>query len=142
MSNVWGSPHTAEDGEQLYRVLDKELALGILETGSRTAIGLESCGKYIILDTEKYAQDCERVFGYFLHHFPYFGMRGEEDAAKLAASAGETKGLFEQEFSSILPEVAVNTCSGSWCSSTFSELSQAAREELRVDWRPSLTPKL
>src|SRR5262249_49602408 len=32
-----------------------------------------------ILDTMKYAEDCERVFGYFLHHFPYFGMRGERD---------------------------------------------------------------
>jgi len=35
-----------------------------------------------ILDTEKYAEDCEKVFGYFMHHFPYFGMRGEEDAKK------------------------------------------------------------
>src|SRR5688572_19376486 len=31
-----------------------------------------------ILDTMKYAEDCERVFGYFLHHFPYFGMRGAD----------------------------------------------------------------
>src|SRR6266850_2907203 len=37
-----------------------------------------------ILDTMKYAEDCEQIFGYFLHHFPYFGMRGEEDAAQLA----------------------------------------------------------
>ena len=34
---------------------------------------------YHILDTMKYAADCEAVFGYFLHHFPYVGMRGEED---------------------------------------------------------------
>lgn len=27
-----------------------------------------------ILDTQKYAEDCENIFGYFLHHFPYFGM--------------------------------------------------------------------
>ena len=33
-----------------------------------------------ILDTMKYAEDCERTFGYFLHHFPYFGMRGEKSA--------------------------------------------------------------
>lgn len=36
-----------------------------------------------ILDTQAYAVDCERVFGFFLHHFPYFGMRGEQDAADL-----------------------------------------------------------
>src|SRR4051812_5332671 len=34
-----------------------------------------------ILDTLKYAEDCQNVFGYFLHHFPYFGMRGEQDTA-------------------------------------------------------------
>jgi hypothetical protein len=36
-----------------------------------------------ILDTRAYASDCERVFGFFLHHFPYFGMRGKQDAADL-----------------------------------------------------------
>lgn len=51
-----------------------------------------------ILDTMKYAEDCERVFGYFLHHFPYFGMRGDEDAANLAAAAVNMKRLYEQEF--------------------------------------------
>jgi hypothetical protein len=34
---------------------------------------------YHILDTMKYAADCEAVFGYFLHHFPYVGLRGEQD---------------------------------------------------------------
>ena len=33
-----------------------------------------------ILDTQAYEEDCERTFGYFLHHYPYFGMRGEQDA--------------------------------------------------------------
>lgn len=36
-----------------------------------------------ILDTRAYAQDCDNIFGAFLHHFPYFGMRGEQDAAQL-----------------------------------------------------------
>lgn len=34
---------------------------------------------YHILDTMKYASDCEQIFGYFLHHFPYVGLRGEDD---------------------------------------------------------------
>jgi hypothetical protein len=38
---------------------------------------------YHILDTRKYAQDCERALGYFLHHFPYLGVRGTEDKLKL-----------------------------------------------------------
>src|SRR5687767_11634252 len=32
-----------------------------------------------ILDTRKYFEDCDKVFGNYLHHFPYFGMRGEND---------------------------------------------------------------
>ena len=36
---------------------------------------------YHILDTMKYAVDCQAVFGYFLHHFPYIGLRGEDDEA-------------------------------------------------------------
>src|SRR5438105_2569036 len=51
-----------------------------------------------ILDTMKYAEDCQTVFGYFLHHFPYFGMRGEEDAANLAEAGRTTKRLYEKEF--------------------------------------------
>lgn len=51
-----------------------------------------------ILDTMKYAEDCERVFGYFLHHFPYFGMRGPDDATALARAAETTRELLQKEF--------------------------------------------
>lgn len=51
-----------------------------------------------ILDTMKYAEDCEQVFGYFLHHFPYFGMRGADDAAQLEAAGKETQRLMAAEF--------------------------------------------
>ncbi len=53
-----------------------------------------------ILDTMKYAEDCQNVFGYFLHHFPYFGMRDEEDAANLAEASAQTRRLYQQEFGS------------------------------------------
>jgi hypothetical protein len=58
---------------------------------------------YHILDTAKYAEDCQCVFGYFLHHFPYFGMRGAEDAANLARAFSETKKLFEAEYGGPMP---------------------------------------
>ncbi len=51
-----------------------------------------------ILDTEKYAQDCETLFGAFLHHYPYFGMQGEEDYARLCAAFNETRSLYERHF--------------------------------------------
>lgn len=53
---------------------------------------------YHILDTRKYAEDCQAVFGHFFHHFPYFGMRGEQDAKNLQQSFGDTMQLIEQEF--------------------------------------------
>ena len=58
-----------------------------------------------ILDTMKYAEDCQNVFGYFVHHFPYFGMRGEEDAANLAEAGKTTKRLYEQEFGKTNPSL-------------------------------------
>jgi len=62
-----------------------------------------------ILDTLKYAEDCQKVFGYFLHHFPYFGMRGEEDAANLRAAAERMHAIYKQEFGEALP------CAAAWC---------------------------
>ena len=53
---------------------------------------------YHILDTMKYMADCDAVFGHYLHHFPYLGLRGEDDEA-LHEEAGERmKELYEQTF--------------------------------------------
>ena len=43
-----------------------------------------------ILDTAAYRVDCEAIFGGFLDHFPYFGMRGEADAEALSDAYAET----------------------------------------------------
>ena len=51
-----------------------------------------------ILDTLKYQEDCDNIFGYFLHHFPYFGMRGQEDEANLKEAWNSTISLYEKTF--------------------------------------------
>ena len=51
-----------------------------------------------ILDTQAYERDCQQVFGFFLHHFPYFGMRGPEDAQALGDAFDETLNLYELHF--------------------------------------------
>lgn len=51
-----------------------------------------------ILDTQKYAEDCENIFGYFLHHFPYFGMRDEQDMQNLVDAFEDTKALYAMHF--------------------------------------------
>jgi hypothetical protein len=53
-----------------------------------------------ILDTRKYANDCEATFGYFLHHFPHFGMR--QDAAARDNAFKNTNLLYTKEFGSPL----------------------------------------
>ena len=63
-----------------------------------------------ILDTMKYAEDCEQVFGFFLHHFPYFGMRGQADAADLAQAGNEMARLYAQEFGEPMPEATSAYC--------------------------------
>jgi hypothetical protein len=53
---------------------------------------------YHILDTMKYAADCDVVFGYFLHHFPYIGLRGEDDEAAHHRVGERMKELYEATF--------------------------------------------
>ena len=72
-----------------------------------------------ILDTMKYAEDCENVFGYFLHHFPYFGMRGEQDAADLRAASERMHEIYEREFGEALPGEAAAFCMAAKPASAF-----------------------
>jgi hypothetical protein len=54
---------------------------------------------YHILDTIKYARDCQAVFGYFLHHFPYIGLRGDDDLAAHGRIGERMRELYEGTFS-------------------------------------------
>jgi len=51
-----------------------------------------------ILDTRAYHNDCDIVFGKYFHHFPYFGLRSEEDKQDLTNSFDETQILYVNEF--------------------------------------------
>ncbi len=110
-----------------------------------------------ILDTMKYAEDCSTIFGYFLHHFPYFGMRGEKDAHNLQNAFSGTCTLFEQEFGEPLGSLAQffkkasvasvcaspncygSGCVGSKCGSEPDDSSLSASTNIKRDLsRPSL----
>lgn len=83
-----------------------------------------------ILDTRKYAEDCAAVFGDFLHHFPYFGLRGEDDRRALRTAYQATLNLLREEYGETpeddlkvfwntgVPAVDVasmcSDCSGNW----------------------------
>ena len=47
-----------------------------------------------ILATYKYMKDSQQIFGHYLHHFPYLGLRGEEDKAGSDEMFKETRRRF------------------------------------------------
>ncbi|MGZ5151640.1 MAG: glycine-rich domain-containing protein, partial [Burkholderiales bacterium] len=51
-----------------------------------------------ILQTMKYADDCEKVFGAFLHHNPHVGPRTTADLQRRAEMAEKTRRIYAQEF--------------------------------------------
>jgi hypothetical protein len=61
-------------------------------------VDVDTFWHYHILDTMKYAADCEAAFGYFLHHYPYVGMRGADDAGAQLQAGLRMKQLYEATF--------------------------------------------
>lgn len=51
-----------------------------------------------IVDTRAYHRDCELIFGEYLHHYPYFGMRGPQDREALESTFRESVELFIVHF--------------------------------------------
>lgn len=51
-----------------------------------------------ILDTKSYHADCAAVFGYYLHHYPYFGIHDANDRQALENAFGETQRIYERHF--------------------------------------------
>ncbi|MBD1910283.1 glycine-rich domain-containing protein-like [Leptolyngbya sp. FACHB-16] len=50
---------------------------------------------YHILDTQKYAEDCETLFGRMVHHSPYLGRHGEQDRRYQRSAHGVTQALIQ-----------------------------------------------
>ncbi|MES2299633.1 MAG: hypothetical protein V4582_21525 [Pseudomonadota bacterium] len=61
-------------------------------------VDVDTFWHYHILDTMKYASDCAHAFGYFLHHFPYIGLRGADDAQAHARAGERMRELYEDTF--------------------------------------------
>lgn len=66
-------------------------------------VDVDTFWHYHILDTMKYARDCERAFGYFLHHYPYVGMRGGDDGQFRIDSGARMRTLYEATFGEAYP---------------------------------------
>lgn len=62
------------------------------------SIEIDEIWHHHILDTSKYQKDCQVIFGTFLHHYPYFGMRDEADHNALTSAFDVTQRLYVEEF--------------------------------------------
>ncbi len=93
-----------------------------------------------ILDTAKYADDSEQAFGYFLHHFPYLGLRGPQDAARWQAASERTRELSRAHFGAGLVGGAGRRChnGGSSCNQTASATDPALARAARRWTGPAL----
>jgi hypothetical protein len=71
-----------------------------------------------ILDTAAYREDCEAIFGSYLDHFPYFGMRGEEDARALHDAYAETIEHYRDAFGEPPADTWITVDASSKCKRT------------------------
>lgn len=91
------APEAVASAEDLYR---KFLALKLRYPGRVLAPTgpIDTFWHAHILDTRAYAHDCQELFGGYLHHYPYFGMRGPEDRADLERAFADTIDLFIRHY--------------------------------------------
>jgi hypothetical protein len=72
-------------------------------------VDVDTFWHYHILDTMKYAADCERVFGYFLHHYPYVGMGADDEQFRLDSGQRMAE-LYEATFGETYPGADAAFC--------------------------------
>lgn len=71
------------------------------DAGASPTVDVDTFWHYHILDTMKYARDCEAAFGFFLHHYPYVGMVSGTEGEHV--QAGERmRALYEAEFGAVV----------------------------------------
>jgi hypothetical protein len=100
------------------------------EENTAPLVDVDTFWHYHILDTMKYAADCDKVFGYFLHHYPYVGMDGTaEDEQFRLDSGNRMQELYESVFGEAYPAMLTGTAqqpqtrvegaATAWCASPF-----------------------
>jgi hypothetical protein len=87
-------------------------------------VDVDTFWHYHILDTRKYAEDCEQAFGYFLHHYPYVGIGEDAEPEDQARSGDRMHALYANEFGEPL-HAAGSTSDTAWCAVTAPEAGVA-----------------
>ena len=97
------------------------------DAGAAPKVDVDTFWHYHILDTMKYAIDCQAAFGYFLHHYPYVGIGADADAGE-QLRAGETmRAIYAAEFG------ADGGAASAWCT-RLGEADGAGGNEAANAW--------
>jgi hypothetical protein len=106
---------------------------------------------YHILDTMKYAADCEQIFGYFLHHSPYSGLRDDDDDDVHHRTGARMQELYEATFGEAYirqqDDHAITACSQpasaktAWCAPATPKTAWCAPTIAKTAWCAPATPK-
>jgi hypothetical protein len=88
------------------------------------SVEVDTFWHYHILDTVKYAEDCEQVFGAYLHHDPYVGIGEGSSPADQARAADRMREIYDAEFGAANASDSPSPAAA-WC--TFTTDDSAAR---------------
>lgn len=109
-----GDALSRDDVENLSELYRRYLFLAV--TNPEEAVvptkGIDRFWHAHILDTAKYRVDCQKAFGFFLDHFPYFGIRGNDDRQNWQHSLLKTSELYRATFGD---EYLIGNTAGSLC---------------------------
>lgn len=96
-------------------------------------VDVDTFWHYHILDTRKYAADCQHAFGYFLHHFPYVGLGAEGDDTERQRAGARMQELYEATFGEGYPggrgtiaQREAGSEGAAWCGVTLEPGADAA----------------
>lgn len=89
------------------------------DAGASPTVDVDTFWHYHILDTMKYARDCEQVFGYFLHHYPYVGIGEGSDEGEHVHAGERMREIYEAEFGT------AGASQAAWCAAPGSPLASA-----------------
>ena len=89
------------------------------DDGASPTVDVDTFWHYHILDTMKYARDCEATFGFFLHHYPYVGMGAGANEGERERAGERMREIYETEFGVVIKGDAA------WCAISGKQAAQA-----------------
>ena len=105
------------------------------DDGAAPTVDVDTFWHYHILDTMKYARDCEATFGFFLHHYPYVGMGAGADEGERDRAGERMREIYESEFGVVIKgdaawcaapgKQAVQAGDAAWCAAPSKQAAQA-----------------